>query len=186
MPILGILASGRVKYSLAATYTSSATFTVPAGVSRIAVFAVGSGGSGSSGASGATRTGGYGGAGSPGVFFKDYVVTPGATFSVSTGGSGASTFGNSYPYLANSGYGSGQTPISGSSTVSGWVGVGGVSGGDGGVNTTVVAVPTEVYLATLDILKSSIVIISLIFLSFLLRDTLTLAEIERYKKNHNG
>jgi len=26
----------------------------------------------------------------------------------------------------------------------------------------------------------------LIFLSFLLRDTLTLAEIESYKKNHNG
>lgn len=101
-----------VDYELYATYTSNATFTVPAGVSEIAVYAVGGGGSGAAGAAGSPSTsgrgGGGGGGGSAGIFWH-YPVTPGATYSVVVGGTNtASSFGSTILVAAAGNNGNGQ------------------------------------------------------------------------------
>lgn len=135
-PILGILASSfnatPPDYSLAATLTSSQNWTVPAGVKKIAVFLVGGGGSASAGGDSSYRlsgAGGAGGAGSAGIAFKDYAVNPGDVFSVTVGGANnPSTFGS----LANSGYGNGSTPVSGTCSVAGFVSAAGTTGAAGG------------------------------------------------------
>jgi hypothetical protein len=86
-------------YVLLQTFDSSATFTVPAGASKIAVFAVG-GGSGGVNGGGQSSTsnhigghvyygaGGAGGASSALATFKDQTVTPADTYAVSIGAAG--------------------------------------------------------------------------------------------------
>jgi len=135
-PILGIFSSSinstPPDYSLAATLTSSQNWTVPAGVKNIAVFLVGGGGSASNGSDSSYRAsgaGGAGGAGSAGIAFKDYAVNSGDVFSVTVGGANnPSTFGS----LANSGYGNGSTPVSGTCSVAGFVSAAGTTGASGG------------------------------------------------------
>lgn len=73
-------------YTINQTFTSSGTYTVPAGKTQIMVVMVGGGGNGVSG--------GAGGAGSKVGAFWDYTVTPAATYSVVVGSAaGSSTFG---------------------------------------------------------------------------------------------
>ena len=64
------------------SFTSSGTFSVPAGITQTDVLVVAGGGSGSS-----VYTGGSGGAGGAGglIFFPAYPVTPGGTITVSIG-----------------------------------------------------------------------------------------------------
>jgi hypothetical protein len=79
-------------YELSQTFTSSGTYTVPAGKQQIAVVGQGAGGNG---AGGSIPTGGTGGGSGGGFIFKDYAVTPGQTFGVTISGpGGASSFGN--------------------------------------------------------------------------------------------
>ena len=90
-------------YSLSATLFSTQNWTVPNGVSKIAVYMFGGGGGGSAGGGSPYflgEGGGGGGAGS-GSAFKDYPVTPGTTYSVTIGAGGnassaggQSSFGN--------------------------------------------------------------------------------------------
>ena len=143
MPLLGTIAGAAARgfgltsgappdYSLVATITTSQNWTVPSGARRIAVFLVGGGGSGSNGSDGSyglSGAGGAGGAGSAGIAFKDYGVNAGDVFYVTVGGANnPSTFAS----LANSGYGNGSTPVSGTCSVSGFVSASGTNGGAGG------------------------------------------------------
>lgn len=101
-----------VDYTLYQTFTANGTFTVPAGVSEIAVYAVGGGGSGAAGAAGSPsasgRGGGGGGGGSAGIFWH-YPVTTGATYSVVVGGTNtASSFGSTILVAAAGNNGNGQ------------------------------------------------------------------------------
>lgn len=95
-PILGTVSSGYVEpsYQLAQTFNSSGTYTVSAGVTKIAVVAIGGGGNGNAGARGNNTSkgaGGNGGVASRTVGFYDYAVNSGQTFSVTIGGSGGGT-----------------------------------------------------------------------------------------------
>jgi trimeric autotransporter adhesin len=122
-------------YSLSQTFSSSGTFTVPAGITQIAVKGIGAGGTGANGLNsdgGSGAVGGRGGGGGGGFIFKNYSVTPGQTFSVSIGSAGQ-----------NTSFGSLATATSGSSSGGGGVsatigleassnGPGGGSGGTGG------------------------------------------------------
>src|SRR5690554_1243072 len=68
------------------TFTSSGTWTVPAGVTEITVEAWGAGGGG-----GNRTTDGYAGGGGGGAYSRSSVlVAPGQTYSISIGGGGAS------------------------------------------------------------------------------------------------
>ena len=139
-----------VDYELYATYTSNATFTVPAGVSEIAVYAVGGGGNGAAGGAAASGLSGYGGAGGGGgggAIMWHYPVTPGQTYSVVIGGSNQNTTFGSTVLVAGAGSNATTTfpggNAAGSSTAtnyvvtdaglgsSGQTGVSGVNGGDG-------------------------------------------------------
>jgi hypothetical protein len=88
-------------YVLFETFTSSGTFTVPAGATKLAVFALGGGGGGTNGANNAGNasasnyefTASYNAAGSGGASsylggFKDETVSGGQTFAVSIGAGG--------------------------------------------------------------------------------------------------
>jgi hypothetical protein len=67
-------------------FTSSGTFNVPAGVSRVKVTVIGAGGNAGNGPGGSVCSGGDGGGGGAGGYVVDYVaVTPGGTASVSVG-----------------------------------------------------------------------------------------------------
>lgn len=86
-------------YSLSQTFNSSGTYTVPSGVTKLAVIISGGGGNGgnaTNGGGGSTSGGGNGGAGSYFGGWYDYAVTPGQTYTVTVGGGGggASAFGN--------------------------------------------------------------------------------------------
>lgn len=129
MPIYGSIPPD---YTLNATLTTSQNWFVPEGVKRIAVFLVGGGGSASNGGDSSYRlsgAGGAGGAGSAGIAFKDYAVSPEDVFYVTVGGANnASTFAG----LANSGYGNGSTPVSGTCSIAGFVSAAGTNGAAGG------------------------------------------------------
>jgi hypothetical protein len=86
-------------YTLAQVYNSSTTYTVPSGVSRIAVIMYQGGYNGASGSPGVAYTsggqGGLGGAGGSAAGFHSYTVTPGQTYAVTVGGAQtSSSFGS--------------------------------------------------------------------------------------------
>lgn len=87
------------------TFTASGTFTVPANVTRILVYAANAGGGGSGGGKGST-TGGDGGGGGASIFGAPRWIntTPGATFTVVIGAGGAGGAGATGE-VVNSGYG---------------------------------------------------------------------------------
>jgi hypothetical protein len=92
-------------YILTQTFTSSGNFTVPAGATKIAVFAIGGGSGGNGGSGGSTssshigNSAHYGTAGNGGLSaaiaaFKEVAVTPGDIYSVTVGaGGGAGSTG---------------------------------------------------------------------------------------------
>jgi hypothetical protein len=90
-------------YALSQTFNSSGTYTVPSGITKLAVFGWGGGGGGSIGGSAADGHGGSGGAGGGGVAFSDLTVTPGQvyTITVGTGGTTNANYLNSYPTIGN-------------------------------------------------------------------------------------
>ncbi len=101
--------------------TSGTSYTVPAGVTQVKVWAIGAGGGGG----GAGGAGGGGGAG--GVAYKTWTVLPGntITYSIGTGGNG--------------GFGSGQSGATGGNTtvtISGVTITGNGGGGGRGDNST--------------------------------------------------
>lgn len=113
------------------TFTSSGTWTVPAGVTTALVTVIGGGGNGGSGA----ITSGGGGGGSGGVA-SDYVtgLTPGSNVTVTVGGAGGtSSFGAflSATGGSNGANGSGSTPGNGGAggVGSGTFGFDGIRGG---------------------------------------------------------
>jgi hypothetical protein len=85
-------------------FTSSGTFVVPAGITRIQVEAWGSGGGGGGSYSGTNGSFAGGGGGSGGYGIQYYNVTPGGSYSVTVGSSGnSSSSGNdSTPATAGS------------------------------------------------------------------------------------
>lgn len=118
-------------YSLSQTFTSSGTYTVPAGMTQIAVVGNGAGGAG---AGGSVPTGGTGGGSGGGFILKDYAVSPGQTFAVTIGSSGGVTsFGSLI--TANSGAtGGGGGNVTSNVTLE--VNVAGSSGAGGGNSST--------------------------------------------------
>ena len=98
MPILGTVSSGYVEpvYTLAQTFDSSGTYTVPAGVTKITIAGVGGGGKGSSSIGSNTGGSGCGGGGAGASFLvRDITVTSGQTYTVTVGGqAGATSFGS--------------------------------------------------------------------------------------------
>jgi len=130
--------SYNIRY-LSETFTSSGSWTVPAGVSSVTVFAVGGGGSGGS----YNANGGYaGGGGGGGISSGKVDVTPGSVInytvgaggigsissSGATGAGGNTTFGNIIAYGGQAGTGSanGGGGIPGTGNYA----TGGVGGGD--------------------------------------------------------
>jgi hypothetical protein len=115
-------------YALSQTFTSSGTYTVPAGKSLLAAYVVG-GGAGGTGA---------GGGGGGGAAFKEYAVVPGQQYVVTVGGAGsASSFSN----LATGNGASVSTGGSGTSSVAGAVTASGGNGGSGAGGTLVLTAP---------------------------------------------
>jgi hypothetical protein len=134
-----------VNYQLGQTFTASGTYTVPAGVSEIAVYAVGGGGNGAAGAPGAGavsgRGGGGGGGGNAGIFWH-YPVTAGQTYSVVVGGvATATTFGGTLLVAGEAISATGQNgtgkAASTSTAPNNQVLAAGVSGGGSGENGVV-------------------------------------------------
>ena len=135
------------KYALLQNYTSSTTFTVPTGITRLAVVVM-NGGSSGSGPSG--DNGGAGGNGGAAYGFQEQAVTAGQQYSVTIGGAGGTT---SFGDLLTSGTGSGNatTKIAGSGAGNGGnAGTGygnfgccsnqfGVSGGNGNTGNVVLS-----------------------------------------------
>jgi hypothetical protein len=91
-------------YMLLATITSTQNYTIPSGVSKIAVFATGGGSGGAPGNGGGvgyTRLGAYYYAGSGGIggtssavtSFQEYAVTPGQTYLATIGAGGNASSG---------------------------------------------------------------------------------------------
>lgn len=113
-------------YSLAQTYNSSTTYTVPSGVSKLAAYVIAGG---SPGVNAATNVPGRdGGGGGGGVAFQDLSVSTGDSFTVTVGGSsGASSLVRSGVTIASV---SGRSTFS--SNVSGYVTATGGAGGTGG------------------------------------------------------
>jgi hypothetical protein len=83
-------------YSTYEVFTSSTTWTVPTGITKCAVYGVAGGGGGASGSIVVTNTpssGGGGGAGGGIAFDPFYLVTPGASITVTIGAGGAGRAG---------------------------------------------------------------------------------------------
>jgi hypothetical protein len=117
-------------YALSQTFTSSGTYTVPAGKSQIAVTGNGAGGNG---AGGGTPTGGTGGGSGGGFIFKDYSVTPGQTFAVTIGGAGGATSFSTLATANSGATGGGGGNITGNVTFEvSSAGAGGAGGGNSG------------------------------------------------------
>ena len=116
-------------------FTSSGTFTVPSGVTKLAIYAVGGGGGGAYDSGGLTEAAGGGG----GVaWLNDISVTSGQQFSVSIGqgGTGAGTGGQG----TGGGSSGGNTVVNapnGSACLTATGGTGGYSGGGAGGTGTV-------------------------------------------------
>ena len=118
-----------------AKFTSSGTFVVPPGVSRLLVRAVGAGGGGGSGrrgSSGTARLGGGGGGGGACVEQTLYGVTPGSSVTVTIGAGGTAGAAVSSNDTDGADGGVGGTTTFGS-YVSAYGGGGGYKGNAGGV-----------------------------------------------------
>ena len=91
-----------VSYAASQTFTSSGSFTVPAGVTSITATIIGGGGGGGgTEGRGDNRAGGGGGSG--GYSVGTYTVTPGSVITVTVGRGGApGTFAFNYNYTCNS------------------------------------------------------------------------------------
>lgn len=113
-------------YQLSQTFTSSGTYTVPSGITSLAVYAVGGGGRGAQ----------YGGGGGGGAAFQDYSVSAGQTFAVGVGGSEGQSYFGSLAYANAGNNGNVRTGGNGSSNVSGAVFA---TGGTGGVTSSTAA-----------------------------------------------
>ena len=125
------------------TFTTSGTWVVPEGVTKVDIFLVGGGGGGV----GTYSSGYYGGGGGGGYtqFVKDYMVTPGKTINyiVGAGGSGGSTTASaggatSFGISVNGGSGAGSDPDykggdggSGGSSYRNYTNLSGTNGGNG-------------------------------------------------------
>ena len=119
-------------YKLAQTYNASTTYSVPAGVTKIAVVTV-SGGAGGGG--GANNVGGGAGSSGSAVGFWDHAVNSGTNFTVTVGGSGGtSSFGSLTSAVsggnANSNIVTNRTIVNANNT--GGTGGGSLVGGYGG------------------------------------------------------
>lgn len=116
------------------TFTSSGTFTVPAGVTSVDYLVVGGGGSGGSSVN-TLVYGGAGGGGAGGFRTGTLSVTPGASLTVTVGAGGTSATASSVAIPGNSGASSVFSTITaaggGGGSVYGLLGVAGGSGGGG-------------------------------------------------------
>lgn len=102
-------------------FSTSGTFTVPTGIDKIRVLVVGGGGSGS-----------YGGGGGGGAAIKTITgLTPGATITVTVGGTGGTSSFGSYASATGGGNGANAYGGAGGGATGGDVNIGG-QGGDGG------------------------------------------------------
>ena len=113
-------------YSLQTTYNNSGTFTMPAGKTKVAVYAFSGANNGASGSAGNSGgSGGVGGQGSRGAAFTDYTASPGTNFTVTIGASGGGTtsFGNLLAVSPNA---------TNTANVAGTVSAAGGNGGSGG------------------------------------------------------
>ena len=114
-------------------FTSSGTFTIPAGITAVKVTVVGGGGAGGGGGSSASSAGCGGNSGGTSIKWLSG-LTPGNTLVVTIGAGGA---GNSN---AGGGSGGNSTVASGTQTISTITGSGGAGGtGPGGVGTNATA-----------------------------------------------
>ena len=121
------------------TFTSSGTFTVPPGVSKIDIFCVGGGGGGAGGyasLSGNWRGGGGGGGGYTATVLNK-AVTPGSSLTVTVGAGGSAAAANSMATGGTGGTSSVGSLVSakggtGGRTVTQGGGTGGGTGGSGG------------------------------------------------------
>lgn len=116
-------------YSLSQTFTANGTYTVPNGISKLAVYVQGAGASGGTGATdvGQSLRGGVGGRGGTLALFEELTVTPGTNYSVTIGASGSSTSFGSLLIVTSSSGQSTAGSVSGSAS-----GITSVSGGIGG------------------------------------------------------
>ena len=129
-------------YSNYQLFTSSTTFTVPTGITKLAVYMVGGGGGGGSGRcniTAANNGGGGGGAGGVIGFDPFYTVTPADVLTVTVGGGGGGTSGTITENYAggaatNGGGGGGGNASSATAinTTAGAGGAGAVNRGAGG------------------------------------------------------
>lgn len=108
MRIFGVVASSNPPtYQLAQTYTSTSTYTVPAGIVQIAVLGVAQGGNGANGTTASTNggAGGGGGGGGAAIGIWNWNVTAGQTFTCTFNTSGiffSDGAGNSFGGYAGS------------------------------------------------------------------------------------
>lgn len=86
IPLDALVGSGGYIYKT--TITTSGTFTVPAGVSKLKIFATGGGGGGGGSITGDGPTPGSGG-GAGGTAISEIIVTPGQVINVAIGAGGA-------------------------------------------------------------------------------------------------
>lgn len=78
-------------YALASTFNTSGNYTIPSGITKIAVAGVGAGGGG---AGGASLTSGNGGSCGPVFIYYDYSVTPGDVVNITIGAKGMGSAGS--------------------------------------------------------------------------------------------
>lgn len=93
-------------YSLAQTFDTSGNYTIPSGITKIAVAGVGAGGGG---AGGASMTSGSGGSCGPVFIYYDYTVTAGDVVNITIGAKGVGSAGS---------VGGGDTTAGGTTNVS--------------------------------------------------------------------
>jgi hypothetical protein len=112
-------------------FSSSGTFTVPAGITRVYITAVGGGGGGNRQSSGSNSGGGGGGAA---VINRPVSVTPAANITVTVGAGGAGRSGSNGAGVAGtaSSFSGHTAPGGGVATTSGGTGGGGFTLMDGG------------------------------------------------------
>ena len=118
----------RSGFSTIQSYTGSGSFTVPAGVTRVRVRAIGGGGGGG----GNTTSGGGGGGGGGGLAEGVYVVAPGQVVAVTVGGGGGGGANNSGSAAGNNGSGGAASSFGAFLAASGGTGgAGSLAGGQG-------------------------------------------------------